>query len=141
MPFTRPALIAACCASGLIAAACASRAPETPHSALAGTAWVAEQLDGRAVTPTALTLRFAEEDRVRGSGGCNTVAGLYEAADGFLDMRALARTERGCAPAIMAQEDAFIALLDAASRYRRDGDRLLITADDGRSASFRAASF
>jgi len=137
----RIALMLACCASGLIAAACASTAPAIQRSALAGTRWIAQLIDGREVTDaSAPQIAFTEQDRVRGSGGCNTVFGVYEAADGHIDLRALGRTERACDAPLMRQEDAFIAVLDGASRYEQDGDRLVIIASDGRSVVFRAAA-
>jgi putative lipoprotein len=136
----RIALAAACCASGIIAAACASSAPSLPASALAGTRWVAQLIDGRAVEgERPPQIAFTAQDRVRGTGGCNTLFGVYEAADGHIDLRALGRTEMACAPPIMQQEDKFIAVLDQAVTYRQEGDELVITADDGSSVIFRPA--
>ncbi|MGE0740985.1 MAG: META domain-containing protein [Hyphomonadaceae bacterium] len=141
MPILPPriALALACCASGLIAAACASTAPDGPHSALAGTRWIAQLIDGRAVSERPPQIVFTAHDRVQGTGGCNALAGVYEAADGAIDLRGLARTEMACDASVMRQEDAFVAVLDKASHYSQDGERLIITADDGRTLVFRAA--
>lgn len=127
-------LAAICVAGGLLAAACASVAPAIQRSALAGTQWVAQLIDGAPVDrERAPTLAFTPEDRVVGSGGCNSLRGIYEARGGRMDLSALSLTEMACAGPVMAQESAFVAVLDAATRYRQDGERLVIVAADGRT--------
>jgi len=77
---------------------------------------------------------FGSSDRLSGSGGCNNLSGFYETNRGNIDVRALSRTERACADrALMRQEDELVAALAAAERYQRDGERLVITANDGRN--------
>jgi heat shock protein HslJ len=120
------------CASALIAAACASLAP-TPSSDLAGTSWAVQSINGRPTQVRAPSIEFAAEDRISGAGGCNRYTGVYEAADGAIAVRALGRTEMACDGPVMQQEDAFFTVLDDAERYRRDGERLVITAEGGGS--------
>lgn len=127
---SRFSLAAACVASGLITAACASYAP-AQSSDLAGTRWVVRSIDGAPTQARAPSIEFAAEDRVSGAGGCNTYSGVYEAANGAIDVRALGRTEMACDTPVMRQEDAFFAVLDEAANYRRENDRLVITAADG----------
>lgn len=127
---SRQALAAACLVSGLVTAACASYAPAA-SSDLAGTRWAVQSIDGRPTQMRAPSVEFAPEDRISGAGGCNRYSGLYEAAGGAIDVRALGRTEMACDTNLMRQEDAFFAVLDRAERYRREADRLVITAEDG----------
>jgi heat shock protein HslJ len=129
---SRHALAAACLVSGLITAACASYAPAA-SSDLVGTRWAVRSIDGRPTQVRAPSVEFAPEDRIRGGGGCNTFSGVYEAAGGAIDVRALGRTEMACETSLMRQEDAFFAVLDRAARYERREDSLVITAEDGRA--------
>lgn len=118
------------CLSALIAAACASLAP-TPSSDLAGTRWAVREINGQQTQTRAPSVEFAAADRIRGVGGCNQFTGVYEAADGAIEVRALGRTEMACETQVMQQEERFFAVLDGAKAYRRQGDRLVITADNG----------
>jgi heat shock protein HslJ len=134
----RTAMAVACCASGLITAACAVSAPGPELNAeLSGTRWVVSEIDGAAVVDgRAPQVSFGAEDRLSGSSGCNTVVAVYEAKDGRLDVRALGHTERACDASVMRQEQAFLSILDGASRYERRDDKLIISGDDGASLSF-----
>ena len=120
------------CASALVAAACASLAP-TPSSDLAGTRWAVQSINGQPTQIRTPSVEFAAEDRIAGGGGCNRFSGVYEASEGAIAVRALGRTEMACDTPVMRQEDAFFTVLDDAERYRRDGERLVITAEDGGS--------
>lgn len=132
LSITPRVLAAACIASGLITAACASYAP-APSSDLAGTNWAVQSIDGRPIETSSPSVEFAAEDRISGAGGCNSFSGVYEAANGAISVRALGRTEMACDGGIMRQEDAFFAVLDKAERYARQQGRLVITAEDGRA--------
>lgn len=134
---SRSALAAACLASGLIAAACASYAPAI-SSDLAGTRWAVRAIDGRPTQTRAPTVEFVADDRIRGAGGCNSFTGVYEAAQGAIDVRALGRTEMACETSLMRQEETFLAVLDDARRYARESDRLIIVAADGRALELAA---
>jgi heat shock protein HslJ len=125
--------LVACCISGLITAACATKAPPALSSDLAGTHWDVQSIDGRAISGDAPSVSFAREDRISGAGGCNSFFGIYEAENGAIDVRAIGHTERACAAPIMTLEQSFLAVLDKADRYAREDDRLVITADDGHS--------
>lgn len=137
----RASLLAACVVSGLITGACATLGADTnaPISELTGTRWLAQSIDGDPVADARqLELAFGAEDRLSGNGGCNGFFGIYEAESGRIDVRGLGRTERACAPPVMAQEEAFIAVLQAAAHYEREADRLLIRDGEGRTLAFRA---
>ncbi len=126
-------LAAACLASGLITAACASSGPPALSSDLAGTRWEVRSIAGRDVAGRAPSVMFAAEDRISGLAGCNRFFGVYEARDGYIDVRAIGRTEMACDSPVMRTEQAFLEVLDKAARYRHERDRLVITAEDGRN--------
>lgn len=130
-------LVFASVCSALIAAACAASAPEpnTPRSELTGTRWIVQTVNGaRAAGSNVMRIVFGSSDRLSGSGGCNVLSGFYETNSGNIDVRALSRTERACTDsALMRQEEALVDVLASAERYRRDGQNLVITADDGRN--------
>ena len=130
---SRASLLAACCVSGLITAACATKAPPALSSDLAGTRWSVETIDGRPISGRPPSVAFAHEDRISGAAGCNSYFGIYEAENGAIDVRALGHTERACAAPIMTMEQSFLAVLDKAQRYEREDTRLVITAEDGHS--------
>jgi heat shock protein HslJ len=137
---SRLALALAACASGIIAAACASTAPPAESSDLAGTRWTVQSIDGASAGPRAPTIAFAPEDRVSGVAGCNRFFGVYEAQAGHIDVRALGRTEMACDQPVMRVEEEFLDMLDEADNYRRDAERLVITAENGRSLVLTQAS-
>lgn len=130
---SRAALLAVCCISGLITAACASKAPPALSSDLAGTQWAVQTIDGRPVTGRAPSVTFAREDRISGAAGCNSFFGIYEAENGAIDVRALGHTERACDAPVMTMEQSFLSVLDKAQSYQREDSRLVITAEDGHS--------
>lgn len=121
----------ACCVSGLITAACATKAPPALSSDLAGTRWSVQTIDGRPISGRAPSVSFAREDRISGAAGCNSYFGIYEAENGAIDVRALGHTERACDAPVMTMEQSFLAVLDKAESYRHQDDRLVITAEDG----------
>lgn len=131
--WTPRALAFTALASGLAAAACASMGPPALSSDLAGTRWAVQSIDGNPTQSRAPSVQFAAEDRISGTAGCNRFFGVYEAAQGAIDVRALGRTEMACDAPVMRQEEAFLGVLDKAERYQRRGDRLVITAEGGRS--------
>ena len=110
----RGILITLACVSAAIAAACASAAPNT----LAGTSWTVASVNGQPTSgPRTPTLVFDSQNRVNGNGGCNSYFGEYSAHDGAIDLSGVGRTEMACMPqSIMAQEDAYLGALDAATR-------------------------
>lgn len=128
-------LIIACVASGVVAAACAAQAPSSSaNTDLVGTRWIAALIDGAPVRAGhAPVLVFGTGDRLTGSGGCNALTAFYEADNGNIDVRGLGRTEMACDTSVMVQEDAFFDLITEATRYAREGDRLVITAANGRN--------
>lgn len=142
---SRSVLLALTCASALAAAACASLAPEPDYpgivvaSELSGTRWVAQSIDGAPVAGRAPRLAFNPEDRLSGSGGCNTLSAVYEAQAGAIAVRGLGATEMECSDSAMRQEAAFLAVLEKAARYQRESARLVLADADGRNIVFAPA--
>lgn len=141
---SRVRLILACCASGLIAAACAGYAPATgaARDDLTGTRWVASAINGAPIAgPRSPTLSFEVDYRLTGSGGCNRLFAVYEVEDESIDVRGLGRTKMACAEPVMSIEEAFVDILDDANSYDRDASgRLVIAAADGRSVVLAPSS-
>jgi putative lipoprotein len=101
---------------------------------------VAQSIDGAPVAGLAPRIAFNPDDRLSGSGGCNTLSAVYEAEAGAITVRALGATEMACDDAVMRQEAAFLALLGEASRYQRDDARLTLADEAGRNIVFVPAA-
>jgi heat shock protein HslJ len=129
----RPARFLAGAAGLALLAACA--APALAPSALTPTQlavlqhgeWQVVAIDGQA--PAApITLRLGADGRLAGQAGCNGFTGSYaidgdrfqpvavaSTAAGSLAVGPLASTRKACAPAVMADEQRFLALLERAN--------------------------
>jgi heat shock protein HslJ len=85
------------------------------------------------ITGSQVTLSFADADRITGNGSCNRYSGVgVLEADGRVTMKragSIAMTRMACAPEIMAQEDRYLSLLNAANRVVLDGASLLVYTD------------
>lgn len=131
----RMPLAALCCAGALVAAACASSAPQ---GELAGTRWNVATIGGEASPTPTPTIEFAN-NRIVGTGGCNHYFGVYSAEKGELRVSDLGFTEMACDQDIMAREAAFFAALTSARSYSRLGDTLLLSDGAGGAIMLRAA--
>ena len=103
-----------------LALGCASSLP------LVGTEWVAEQIDGRPVTPgVRSTLAFQSEKRAVGAAGCNRwFAAVKMPGNNGLSFEHPGTNRMACGAAAMEQESRFLAALAAVRTYRLDGARL-----------------
>jgi heat shock protein HslJ len=61
--------------------------------------------------PAKATLRFGEDGRFSGFGGCNRLAGTYQVKGDTLSVREPGRTRKLCPQSLMIFEDAFIAAI------------------------------
>jgi len=122
---------------------------EPQPQTLAGTAWQVDAYNnGReavvsVITGTQLTLEFAADGELRGSGGCNKFNGRYTAGEGRLSIGQVASTRMACMQpeGSMAQEAAFLAALQSVTRASREADRLeLRTASGALAVSARLAA-
>jgi heat shock protein HslJ len=122
--------------AGLAMAGCAS-APEPPPlvPALAGTSWKLESIDGAPPAPGShATLELAADGRASGDASCNRFTGTWSQSTSALTFGRMASTRRACPPPLGDQERRFLKALEAAARYRLDGQRLLIDGAGGRLA-------
>jgi polar amino acid transport system substrate-binding protein len=94
---------------------------------LAGTKQ-ATMIGGQPPAPGAppLTAFFGADGTVTGSGGCNTYTGTYQQAGNRLTVQPLAATQKACDPAVMAQEEAFLAALQSSDTFSICGGQLTI---------------
>jgi heat shock protein HslJ len=98
---------------------------------LAGSSWRATGINngkGGVASPVAdsrVTLSFASDGKVSGSGGCNNFTSTWKAAGNSLAFTPAAATRRMCdAPGVMAQEQAFFKALESVATTRMEGDGL-----------------
>ena len=84
-------------------------------------------------------LRFLPEAQLRGSSGCNSIAGTYQQQGGSLRFGALVLTQLACVdPALNRQERTFVRTLVATRSWRVLGDTLILTGERGATVRFLA---
>jgi putative lipoprotein len=130
-----------------LAAACSTRpsmpAAEVPTtmptspafdtSTLAGSTWVAEDIDQRGVIDYLQSrLQFVSTDRVAGFGGCNAFNGSAELSANRLRLEPLAATKKLCPPAIMDQEERFLKALGSVRSARMQNGLLYLQDEAGK---------
>jgi len=105
-----------------------------PAFALQHARWMVRSIDGKDVESRSRpTLVFESTGRVAGHASCNSYSGPYQVggADG-MRFGDLVSTRRACAPALMQQETAMLAVLNNAVRYSLGDDgTLTIETNDG----------
>jgi heat shock protein HslJ len=109
--------------------ACSSSATPAPNAPapLWGTQWQLAALGAQAVMPQSrATLQFPEVGRVTGNGSCNRFSAAVTVRQDRLTFGDLASTKMACIGGAMAQETAYMAALQKAQRFERQGDSLLI---------------
>ena len=100
--------------------------------ALVGSAWIAEEIEGRRVLDQVQsTLTFESAERIVGSTGCNRYFAPLQVSGMALRIGMGGSTRRACPPEVVDQESRFLAALDAVRTYRRDGSTLLLSDDGG----------
>lgn len=96
-------------------------------NALAGSAWRPFAVAGEEVPDDAgLFIRFEADGKVAGHGGCNAIFGRYRIDKATIAIGPLASTRKGCPPAILRREQAFVSALESARLYLRDAARLTL---------------
>ena len=102
--------------------------------------WGMIEANGQPAIPGTLVTLEMSEGFVSGSDSCNGFAGSMPLAnDGALkiDFAGYARTDQGCkSPEILAQAELVIAVLEEATAYTLDGDRLTINDAAGNQIVF-----
>lgn len=120
----------------VLAIGCAS-APPAPSGTdkpgaqyLVGSEWQLRDLGGTPVVEdSSATLSFVDPGRVTGNGSCNRYGGSAELGDGTIKVGPLAATKMACTPEVDAQERAYLAALQNASRLELVGGELLVHSD------------
>jgi heat shock protein HslJ len=94
---------------------------------LAGTSWLAEEIDGHAVKENVRSmLQFQSED-IYGSAGCNLYSAPIVVRDSGFRAGTVVTTRAICSDAAMGQELRFLAALSSTTGYRMEGDTLRLT--------------
>ena len=120
-------------------AACMTNVNAPPEQ-LAGTTWLAEDIDGKGVVDNAQsTLQFFDIQLAGGRLACNEYTTTYFADATGLKFGAIAATRKMCPPALMEQEARFSSALEATRGLRFDttGALLLLDADGKVRAKLR----
>jgi heat shock protein HslJ len=104
-----------------------------PTPSLVGTTWQANSYNnGRGgvqslLAGTEMTAVFTDDGQMSGSAGCNRYFGPYQSSGGTLKIGPLASSRMLCEPpAVMDQELAFLAALEAATQYQFENGRLVL---------------
>jgi heat shock protein HslJ/uncharacterized membrane protein len=125
-------LLSAVLAAIVLVAGCRSADPR-PAASLVGSAWRAEEIEGRVVLERMhSTLTFDSRERISGGTACNRYFGALELGDGTIRLKPAGTTRMACAPEVMDQERRFLAALAAATTFRREGAQLLLLDEGGR---------
>jgi heat shock protein HslJ len=112
-----------------------------PDSPLTGTRWVMDTLiEGEAASTTlgepVLVLR--DDGVVEGSTGCRAITGTWQLEGGTLTVVDLVAEQASCPPDVERQDAQVIGVLTAGPTAEVRGNRLTLTADDGRELGYRA---
>ncbi|MGY2129875.1 META domain-containing protein [Blastococcus sp. SYSU DS0617] len=115
--------------------------PAVPDSPLVGTSWVLESLVDGETASSVLgepLLELAPDGTATGTTGCTAWASTWRRSGDVLALDPLPGI--GCdADAPLAAQDGHVtAVLEAGPGVAVDGDRLILTADDGRGLVYRA---
>jgi heat shock protein HslJ len=132
-------LFATLCLSCAIVLGQTNRNLATGQQALAGSEWRLVSL-GRVGAGTAIvsgngvTLKFGNDGRVSGSGGCNSFGGGYRIQGDRVTFSQMISTRRACVDTnANRQESQYLQALDSANRFRVTSRQLSIYYDNGRS--------
>ena len=108
---------------------------------LVGTEWELLSLDEEnpALADSGITLSFEEGNRASGHGGCNSFSATYSALGTQLSISPVASTKMACLDeGLSAQESAFFAALEAATRFEVQDGQLIVHYADGQQMRFTA---
>lgn len=106
-----------------------TRFPAGPSGggALGGTTWLLQDLAGAGVLDNVrATLEFTEEGKVAGAGSCNRFFGSVQTSGETIRFSQVGSTLMACNEAAMDQERKYLAALQKAQRFTRNGPELLI---------------
>jgi heat shock protein HslJ len=107
------------------------------RQSLAGSSWQATGINNgkdavaSLVAGSTVTMSFASDGKVNGSGGCNTYTATWKANGNALTFTPAAATRMMCDPGVMAQEQAFFRALESVATMRMEGDGLEMRTNQG----------
>ncbi|MEE4208719.1 MAG: META domain-containing protein [Parvularcula sp.] len=109
---------------------------------LLGEEWVVESIAGGGIIDSSrVTLRFEPDGGLSGRAGCNRYTGSWSFEDGGAQFGPPASTRMACAPALMEQEQRFLAALEDANRAAiGETGALLLVGPDGEAVRARRES-
>jgi heat shock protein HslJ/uncharacterized membrane protein len=126
------ALVLALAVAGAVIG-CRSGQPAPPAASLIGTAWRADEIGGRGVLPGVdSTLSFDTTERMSGHTACNRYVGTFRVGERTIRFEPAGTTRMACPPDVMDQERRFLAMLAAATAFRREDGRLVLLDETGR---------
>lgn len=103
-----------------------------PMDLLAGAEWVVEDvLGGGIIDSSRLTMRFEEDGRLAGTGGCNRYSGQVSFSGEGLSIGPLRSTRMSCAEALDSQERRFLGALASADAFDIDETGALLLLSRG----------
>jgi heat shock protein HslJ len=103
----------------ILAAAAAASALASDSARLMGRTWLAEDIGGGGVIDNVQsTVSIEAAGKVTGSGGCNRLFGAAKISGSSLAFSGLGTTRKACPPAVMQQEQKFLAALAATRTFR-----------------------
>ena len=112
--------------------------PALAQEPLVGSRWLAEDIGGVGVVDRAQSrLEVLAQGRIAGNSGCNSFTGAGVLSNGAVKVGALAATRKACPPAIMDQEQRFLAALGKAARFETTASGGLILRDSSGAALVR----
>lgn len=101
-------------------------------------AWTVESIGARPVIDNSPAyLQFAEDDRLSGNASCNRLTGSYTLSGSRLTFGQAAATRMMCPPALMEQEERFLASLEKVAEVKFENGLLALLDSDG-TLLFRA---
>ena len=98
--------------------------PAMAADILAGSEWGPGQAERQFI-------RFENDGKVAGNGGCNRLFGSYEiSGTNSILIGPLASTRMACPPTIMEKETAFISALENVRKFKRETGKLILFDDE-----------
>jgi heat shock protein HslJ len=110
-----------------------------PASLLQGNNWVVTELAGRAVlAEPIISVTFSDDGRLSGNASCNQFGADYRLTGEGLEISKGMSSMMACEDAVMQQEQAFMELLRAISRFSIPGEgTLVLHSNDGRTITMK----
>ena len=111
-------------------AGCATVQAETAKESLTGSAWLAEDINGKGVIDMLqTTIEFTKDGKIGGNAGCNRYFGSAKITGQNIEFSPLGATRKMCPESIMNQETAFMQTLATVKRWDMKNGLLFMYSD------------